>query len=230
MKNKELDNTLDQVTNGIRSERIDETTVSAAKERVSMKLSEDALRMSATRPQDAGAPMGAAIEGCADFQSLIPAYLGGKLSAARSLLLVDHTHECIPCRRALKQAREARVATVIPAVRKRNQKMQYSLRPVVLRWEIAKLLGCAHLRRKLTGANFSGKMSRLTRAESVRSVTRSLVWRGRRWSAVRAPGQRRGRLSVRRSAQQGSHRCGRRAPSLSLCDVRPRPEFRLLPP
>ena len=101
---------------------------------------------------------------------------------------------------------------------------------VVLRWEIAKLLGCAHLRRKLTGANFSGKMSRLTRAESVRSVTRSLVWRGRRWSAVRAPGQRRGRLSVRRSAQQGSHRCGRRALSLSLCDVRPRPEFRLLPP
>src|SRR5438270_840392 len=140
MKNKELDNTLDQVTNGIRSERIDETTVSAAKERVSMKLSEDALRMSATRPQDAGAPMGAAIEGCADFQSLIPAYLGGKLSAARSLLLVDHTHECIPCRRALKQAREARVATVIPAVRKRNQKMQYSLRPVVLRWGIAAAL------------------------------------------------------------------------------------------
>ena len=140
MKNKELDNTLDQVTNGIRSERIDETTVSAAKERVSMKLSEDALRMSATRPQDAGAPMGAAIEGCADFQSLITAYLGGKLSAARSLLLVDHTHECIPCRRALKQAREARVATVIPAVRKRNQKMQYSLRPVVLRWGIAAAL------------------------------------------------------------------------------------------
>src|SRR5205807_1218255 len=139
MKNKELDNTLDQVTNGIRSERIDETTVSAAKERVSMKLSEDALRMSATRPQDAGAPMGAAIEGCADFQSLIPAYLGGKLSAARSLLLVDHTHECIPCRKALKQAREARVAPVAPA-RRKQQKQVYSLRPVVLRWGIAAAL------------------------------------------------------------------------------------------
>jgi len=135
MKNKELENILDQVTGGIRSEHIDETTVSAAKERVSMKLS-----------AEAGAPVASAavgdrIEGCADFQTLIPAYLGGKLSEARSLLLVDHTHECIPCRRALKQAREARVTTAIPAVRKRNQKTaQYSLRPVVMRWGIAAAL------------------------------------------------------------------------------------------
>jgi hypothetical protein len=141
MKNKELENILDQVTDGIRSERIDETTVSAAKERVSMKLSEGALRMSAARPQDAGAP----IEGCADFQSLIPAYLGGKLSEPRSLLLVDHTHECIPCRRALKQAREARVVAPqrkaksnVQAGRLRSQ--QYSLRPVIMRWGIAAAL------------------------------------------------------------------------------------------
>jgi ferric-dicitrate binding protein FerR (iron transport regulator) len=136
MKNKELDNILDQVTSGIRSESIDEATLSAAKERVSMKLSEGASKMLAARPQDAGAP----IEGCADFQALIPAYLGGKLSEARSLLLADHTHECIPCRRALKQAREARVATPIPALRKRNQKTAYSIRPVVLRWGIAAAL------------------------------------------------------------------------------------------
>src|SRR5437870_4519900 len=144
MKNKELDNILDQVADGIRSERIDETTVSAAKERVSMKLSMDASKMLANPDlsgQDAGAPIGDRIEGCADFQSLIPAFLGGKLSEARSLLLVDHTHECIPCRRALKQAREARVSAPIPAVRKRNQKTaQYNIRPVILRWGIAAAL------------------------------------------------------------------------------------------
>ena len=42
------------------------------------------------------------INGCADFQSLVPAYLDGKLSTARTLLFKDHTNECIPCRRALK--------------------------------------------------------------------------------------------------------------------------------
>src|SRR5205823_236248 len=104
--------------------------VNEAKERVWARLSsEDAARMMrANRPPDhpsaaaalgtpvdAAAPAGAPfdhIEGCADFQSLIPAYMSRNLSEARSLLLVDHTHECIPCRKALKQARETRVTTV----------------------------------------------------------------------------------------------------------------------
>jgi ferric-dicitrate binding protein FerR (iron transport regulator) len=50
------------------------------------------------------------IHGCADFQSLIPAYLDGKLSTARTLLLEDHSNECIPCRQELK-AQKAYAAT-----------------------------------------------------------------------------------------------------------------------
>jgi hypothetical protein len=151
MKNKELNNILDQVAAGIRAEQVDDATVSDATERVWARLSNetDARMMRANRPQDAGAPaMGAhvagapadRIEGCADFQTLIPAYLGGKLSEARSLLLVDHTHECIPCRKALKQARASRVGAV-PAMRRQSRKAAtYSLRPVVLRWGMAAVL------------------------------------------------------------------------------------------
>jgi hypothetical protein len=133
MKNKELDNILDQVTAGIRAEQIDDATVSGAKERVWTRLSTetDAHMMHAAAPADH-------IEGCADFQTLIPAYLDGKLSEGRSLLLVDHTHECIPCRKALKQARLGELA---PAARRQSRKTApYSLRPVILRWGIAAAL------------------------------------------------------------------------------------------
>src|SRR5258706_3722293 len=152
MKNKELNSILDQVTAGIRAEQVDDATVSDASERVWARMStdEEARMMRANRPQDAGAPvvgapaMGATpadrIEGCADFQTLIPAYLGGKLSEARSLLLVDHTHECIPCRKALKQAREVRFGVTSPARRQNRKASNYSLRPVVLRWGIAAVL------------------------------------------------------------------------------------------
>jgi hypothetical protein len=132
MKNKELNNILDQVTAGIRAEQVDDATVSGATERVWARLS------TAAGAQAAGAPADH-IAGCADFQTLIPSYLGGKLSEARSLLLVDHTHECIPCRKALKQARESRAGNVVVRPQKR-QAATYSLRPVVMRWGIAAAL------------------------------------------------------------------------------------------
>src|ERR1700693_5260244 len=123
MKNKELNNILDQVTAGIRAEQVDASVVDEATERVWARLSTEG----ATSATMEAAPADR-IEGCADFQTLIPSYLGGKLSEARSLLLVDHTHECIPCRKALKQARESRGATFAPAVRQQNRKTSnYSL-------------------------------------------------------------------------------------------------------
>lgn len=138
MKNKELDNMLDKVATDIRGEQIDSATVSDTAERVWMRMSSQ----SGIAANEASVTVGASehIESCADFQSLMPAYVGRELSEARALLLVDHTHECIPCRRALKEARTTRVAAAVAPRRQARKASRYSLNPVVLRWGIAATL------------------------------------------------------------------------------------------
>ncbi len=132
MKSKnDFDAILDKVTADIRNEQIDPSVVNAAAERVWTRVSVEGTGQLQT--QTAAAER---IENCADFQSLIPAYLHGGLSEARSLLLVDHTHECIPCRKAMK---EARTRTIAPA-RKAIATRRYHIQPVVMRWGIAAAL------------------------------------------------------------------------------------------
>src|SRR6185295_10166500 len=139
MKNTELDNILDKVTGGIRAEQVESTKVNDAAERVwarmSTEVAEPAKSVTAFAQLESEH-----IEGCADFQSLMPAYLDGELSEARSLLLVDHTHECIPCRKALKQARTARIAAAMPALKPARTGSRFNISPVVLRWGIAAVL------------------------------------------------------------------------------------------
>ncbi len=127
---KSKDEVLDKVTAEIRNEKVDPAVVSAAADRVWARVS---VAAGATEFQ---MPTVDQIEGCTDFQSLIPAHLAGKLSEARSLLLVDHTHECIPCRRAMNEARAKRSHVIKPAVRK----SRFSMQPVVMRWAIAAAL------------------------------------------------------------------------------------------
>jgi len=127
MKSNKEDQILDNVTAEIRNEKVDPRAVSAAADRVWARVSTAA---GATEFQ---LPTVDRIEGCADFQSLIPAHLAGKLSEARSLLLVDHTHECIPCRKAMNEARAKRSGTIKPATRNKR----YSMQPTVMRWAIA---------------------------------------------------------------------------------------------
>jgi hypothetical protein len=124
---KELNDILDRATAGIRSERLDQSVVESAAERVRAKLSNERAT--------AGAPAAHVehIRNCDDFQQLIPEYLGGTLSPARSLLFEDHTHECIPCRKALKEARYGVTSKPWqPAASKTS-----APRRTVVRWAIA---------------------------------------------------------------------------------------------
>jgi hypothetical protein len=126
---KELNEILDRAAAEIRSERVDQTVVESAAERVRAKLSNEQATTSAPAARVEH------IRSCDDFQKLIPEYLNRTLSPARSLLLEDHTHECIPCRKALKEARYGVAA--VPAAP--ASKLSASQRKIV-RWAIAATL------------------------------------------------------------------------------------------
>ncbi len=132
--NNDLDRVLDNATAEMRSEQIDAAVVNEAADRVWARL---AAKNAAQLTSDA--PASERIGNCADFQSLIPAFLTSSLSEARSLLLVDHTHECIPCRKAMKDARSRYANRMMPA-KKTAVTRRYSIQPVVLRWGIAAAL------------------------------------------------------------------------------------------
>ncbi len=128
---KELDSVLDRVADGIRSEVIDTAVVESAADRVWARLAkESVVELPVTKAVDE-------IRGCADFQALIPAYLGKELSEARTLLLEDHTRECIPCRKALKAARNgsAQSTSAVQPVRKTT-----TTHTPVWKWAIAATL------------------------------------------------------------------------------------------
>src|SRR5687767_11808766 len=127
----DFDAILDNATKAIRDEQIDPATVETAAERVWARLAAENSNELATSTVAAER-----IESCADFQSLIPAYLSGNLSEARSLLLVDHTHECIPCRKAMKDARTHTARPVKTAI----ARSRYHINPVILRWGVAAVL------------------------------------------------------------------------------------------
>lgn len=132
--NKELNDILDRATAAIRRERVDQSVVESAAERVRAKLSNQTATASA--PVALAEPLGsnvAHIRNCDDFQKLIPEYMSGTLSPARSLLFEDHTHECIPCRKALKEARFG--VTVTPS-RPGVSRISATQRTMV-RWAIA---------------------------------------------------------------------------------------------
>lgn len=74
---------LDRAIREIRSQAADPAVEEAAAARVWARLEQMPL------------------EGCADFQALIPDYRAGKLAGSRAVLLEDHLHQCVACRRVM---------------------------------------------------------------------------------------------------------------------------------
>ena len=121
---QELDAIMDDVMRDIRDEQIDPSIISQSATRVWAQVSRQAAENSSSVNSylEGLNTMNSSnnteqIRGCDDFQSLIPAYLDGKLSTARTLLLEDHSNECLPCRKELKEQRAyaaAKSATYAP--------------------------------------------------------------------------------------------------------------------
>lgn len=109
---KKNDDLLDEAIGQVADEAIDPRQVEAAAARVWARLQAEGAAsapVAAAAAPATAAPtpaMTGSLHGCEDFRSLIPAYLRGELSPARALLVEDHTRSCVPCRRALKEARE----------------------------------------------------------------------------------------------------------------------------
>ena len=120
---QDLDLIIENAARDIRDEQIDAMAIEASSERVWARVRQAALENSSSvnsysegintmNPINNEHHIG----GCDDFRSLIPAYLDGKLSAARKLLLEDHSNECIPCRKELKRQRATAAAQTVTYV------------------------------------------------------------------------------------------------------------------
>lgn len=91
-----------EIVAAICEKRVEDAVVEQAADRVWRRVTEEY----------AVAAGPARLRGCADFQALIPAYLGESLAEARRLLFEDHTHHCVACRRALEEQRTGEVRTM----------------------------------------------------------------------------------------------------------------------
>ncbi len=128
---KKNDDLLDDAVAQVANEPIDPKQVDEAAARVWARLSHGAAA-EAPAAAVAEAPVAGSLHGCEDFQTLIPAYLRGELSPARALLVEDHTRSCVPCRRALREAREGKVAAERHPVRKERNRTAWLAAAAVL--------------------------------------------------------------------------------------------------
>ena len=128
---------LDEAVHQVADDPINPRQVEEAAARVWARLSQESASLQTAAPaaavQAAAAPAAGSLHGCEDFQSLIPAYVRGELSTARALLVEDHTRSCVPCRRALREAREGKSErrAAMPAAQPRSRMVWMALAAVL---------------------------------------------------------------------------------------------------
>jgi hypothetical protein len=131
---KELEAILDETLHNMSNEPLETRAIDEAASRVWSRIAAD------HNPASVMTPAAERINSCADFQSLIPSYLRRDLSPARTMLLEDHTQECIPCRKSLKEARTGRVAATRAALKPaRTSQTNFT----AWRWAVAASLAVA---------------------------------------------------------------------------------------
>ena len=118
---------LDQAIEEVRNEVVDEAVVRASAKRVFRGLFDSTMRSYQVDR----------IEGCADFRLLMKPYLSNTLSPARTMLLEDHTHQCVACRQALRQERAGAPAAPAFGVEKAAKPSSHFH---VLAWAVAATL------------------------------------------------------------------------------------------
>jgi len=110
----------DQILKSIREEDPGQAVMDAAAERVRANMA----YLNAARSVD----FGGRLNSCEDFRSLADAYREGKLTEARQMLVEDHLHSCVECRRFFRG--EQKTAVVVMPQKK-------SFVGVALPWAIA---------------------------------------------------------------------------------------------
>jgi len=116
MKNDNLERIIDSV----RNEPINAVMMAEATARVRERVFAAAADPAATT-----------LRTCADFQELLRGYLTKSLPESRVMLLEDHVHSCVECRRALTAARTGKVRTM-----PRPRTVQHEL-PRTMKWAAA---------------------------------------------------------------------------------------------
>ncbi|REK07949.1 MAG: hypothetical protein DWQ36_10620 [Acidobacteria bacterium] len=95
-----LDQLLDREIDGMRNDLPSERVIADSLARVRGRLADEGVLDGAR-----GHAPDRALESCADYQALMPAFVAGTLEPSLRLLVEDHTRSCVPCRRALKAVR-----------------------------------------------------------------------------------------------------------------------------
>ncbi|MBX5497151.1 MAG: zf-HC2 domain-containing protein, partial [Bryobacteraceae bacterium] len=121
LEHESFDPALERAIQEIHDEPVDRAVIEAAAGRVWSRISAELK------------PSGGVIRGCAGFQALIPDYVSGRLPEASALLLKDHTHECVSCRKRLDAA-SGRVVEM-KAAPAQNAKRPAARR--LMRWAVA---------------------------------------------------------------------------------------------